>query len=183
MKTQGGFNLTEMLVVMAIVAILLGIAAPSYRYITNSYRMSSEINSLLGDMMYARSEAVKEGQNVTVCASSDGATCSGNSTWQTGWLVFSNPTNAANPAAGTVLKLQGAFSGTTPDTFIANPALSALTYNREGFATTAAGFPNNTTVVLHDSTANAVWTRCLWLTAQGVPNTETPANNLSGTCN
>lgn len=183
MKTQGGFNLTEMLVVMAIVAILLGIAAPSYRYITNSYRMSSEINSLLGDMMYARSEAVKEGQNVTVCASGDGATCSGNSTWQTGWLVFSNPTNAANPTAGTVLKLQGAFSGTTPDTFIANPALSALTYNREGFATTAAGFPNNTTVVLHDSTANAVWTRCLWLTAQGVPNTETPANNLSGTCN
>jgi len=182
MKAQSGFNITELLIVMAIVAILLSIGVPSYRYITNSYRMSSEVNSLLGDMMYARSEAIREGQNVTVCVSADGATCSGNSTWQTGWLVFPNPTNAANPVAGSVLKLQGAFTGTTPDTFIANPALSALTYNREGFATTGAGFPNNTTVVLHDPTANAVWTRCLWLTPQGVPSTETPANNLSGTC-
>lgn len=183
MKRQGGFNLTELMVVVSIVAILLGIGVPSYRYVTNSYRMSSEINGLLGDMMYARSEAIKEGQNVTICVSADGATCSGNSTWQTGWLVFSNPTNAANPAAGSVLKLQGAFSGPVPDSFLANPALAALTYNREGFATTGAGFPNNTTITLHDQTQNAAWTRCLWLTPQGVPNTETPVNNPSGTCN
>jgi len=183
MKRQGGFNLTELLIVMAIVAILLSIGLPSYRYLTNSYRMSSEVNNLLGDMMYARSEAIKEGQNVTVCVSADGATCSGNSTWQTGWLVFSNPTNAANPAAGAVLRLQSAFSGSPPDSFQANPALPFITYNREGFGTTGAGFPNNTTIVLHDPTVNATWTRCLWLTPQGVPNTETPANNLSGTCN
>lgn len=182
MNRQGGFNLTELMITLAIVAILLSIGIPSYRYITYSYRMSSEVNSLLGDMMYARSEAIREGQNVTVCVSANGSTCSGNSTWQTGWLVFSNPTNAANPPAGGVLKLQTAFTGTTPDTFIANPALGALTYNREGFATTGAGFPNNTTIVLHDPTANAVWTRCLWLTPQGVPSTETPTNNPSGTC-
>ena len=62
MKRQNGFTITELLVVMAIVAILLGIGVPSYRYITNSYRLSAEINSLSGDLQYARAEAVKEGQ-------------------------------------------------------------------------------------------------------------------------
>jgi type IV fimbrial biogenesis protein FimT len=180
---QRGFSVTELMIVLTIVAILLGIAVPSFRYITNSYRMSAEVNSLLGDMMYARSEAIKEGQDVTVCASANGATCSGASTWQSGWVVYPNPNNAlANPAAGSILRLQTAFTGTTPDSFVANPALSAITYNREGFGTTAGGFPNNTTIVLHDPTANSGWTRCLWLTPQGVPSTETPAVDTSGTC-
>ena len=50
MRRHGGFSITELMVVVAIVAILLGIGAPSYRYITNSYRMSAEVNGLLGDL-------------------------------------------------------------------------------------------------------------------------------------
>jgi len=181
MKLQRGFSLTELAMVMAIVAILMGIAVPSYRFVTNSYRMSSEVNGLLGDLMLARAEAIKEGQPVTVCASTNGTTCSGSTSWQRGWILWSNPTNAAQPAAG-ILRLQLKFTGTAPDTFIANNGVSAVTYNREGFATTAAGFPN-TTITLHDQTANAAWTRCLWITSQGTLTTETPSNNPSGTCN
>ena len=181
MKRQRGFTLTEMLVVSAIVAILLSIGVPSYRYITNSYRLSSEVNGLLGDLMYARSEALKEGQFVTVCVSVNGKTCSGNTSWDRGWLVFSNPNNKPQPP-GAVLRIQAAFTGNPPDSFDADNGVSAVTYNREGFATTAAGFPN-TTVTLHDPTSNAVWTRCLWITPTGMLTTETPANNPSGTCN
>jgi type IV fimbrial biogenesis protein FimT len=181
MTRQQGFSLTELVMVMAIVAILLSIGVPSYRYIANSYRMSSEVNGLLGDLMLARAEAIKEGQSVTVCASTNGTTCSGSTSWQRGWIVWSNPNNVAQPPAG-ILRIQLKFTGTTPDTFIANNAVSAVTYNREGFATTAAGFPN-TTITLHDSTANAAWTRCLWISPQGTLTTETPANNPSGTCN
>jgi type IV fimbrial biogenesis protein FimT len=173
MKRQAGFTLTEMLVVSAIVAILLAIGVPSYKSISNSYRMSSEANNLLGDLMYARGEAIKEGNGVTVCASSDGATCSGSFSWQNGWLVFSNAANAANPAAGTILRVQNKFTGGTPDTFVAGSGMSAITYNREGFATTAAGFPN-TLITLHDPTSNALWTRCLAITPQGLLNVETP---------
>lgn len=180
MKRQRGFSLTELVMVMAIVAILLAIGVPSYRYIGNSYRMSSEVNGLLGDLMLARAEAIKEGQPVTVCASTNGTTCSGSTAWQNGWIVWSNPTNAVQPAAG-ILRLQLKFTGTTPDTFVANNGVSAVTYNREGFATTAAGFPN-TTITLHDNTANAAWTRCLWITPQGTLTTETPSDNPSGTC-
>jgi len=182
MKRQLGFTVTELMVVTCIVAILMGIGVPSYRYITNSYRMSSEVNGLLGDLMYARAEALKEGQWVTVCASNDGATCSGNANWASGWIVFSNPANGANPAnAGAILRMQPAFTGATPDTFVADSGSSAVTYNREGFATTQAGFPN-TTIKLHDSSANAAWTRCLWITPQGTIMTESIATNPSGTC-
>ena len=74
---QKGFTLTELIVVSAIVAILLGIAIPSYRYISTSYRMSAEVNGLLGDLQFARSEALKEGNGVTACVSNDGASCTG----------------------------------------------------------------------------------------------------------
>jgi type IV fimbrial biogenesis protein FimT len=182
MKRQSGFNLTELVIVVAIVAILLSVGVPSYRYITNSYRMSSEVNGLLGDLMYARAEAIKEGQPVTVCVS-DGVNCLGNTSWQNGWAVFSNPNGAANPPAGLILRLQAQFTGPggVSDTFIASNGVSAVTYNREGFATTAVGFPA-TTITLHDQTANAVWTRCLLISAQGTLTTETPANSPSGTC-
>ena len=180
MKRQSGFNLTELVIVMAIVAILMSIGVPSYRYVTNSYRLSSEVNDLLGDLMYARAESVKEGQGVTVCVS-NGVNCLGNTSWQNGWVVFSNPTGAANPPAGSILRVHAAFSGTVPDTFVASAGVSAVTYNREGFATTAAGFPA-TTITLQDQTHNVAWTRCLLISAQGTLTTETPSNSPSGTC-
>jgi type IV fimbrial biogenesis protein FimT len=183
MKRQSGFNLTELIIVVAIVAILLGIGLPSYRYITNSYRMSSEVNGLLGDLMYARAESIKEGQGVTVCVS-DGVNCLGTTAWQSGWVVFSNPNGVANPPAGSILRTQAQFTGPggVADTFIASNGVGAVTYNREGFATTAAGFPA-TTITLHDQTANVVWTRCLLISAEGTLTTETPgAGSPSGTC-
>ena len=178
MRRHGGFSITELMVVVAIVAILLGIGAPSYRYITNSYRMSAEVNGLLGDLQYARAEAIREGQTVTACVSSDGASCTG-SDWANGWIVFSDPNNNRTVAGG-VLRVQGAFTGTTPDTFIADSNVTAITYNREGFATTAAGIVG-TTLTLHDSTANSAWSRCLVITAVGLMTTQTHASN-PGTC-
>lgn len=182
MRRQGGFTVTELMVVVAIVAILLSLGLPSFRYITNAYRMSAEINGLLGDLQYARAEAIREGQGVTTCVSTTGTGCTGGGNWAGGWIVFSDPDNNQVLDNGeVVLRRQGAFTGVTPDTFNASGGLTAITYNREGFATTAAGFPN-TIITLHDSTSNAAWTRCLWITPVGTLTTETPStsNGLSG---
>lgn len=183
MNRQSGFTLVEAVVVVVIAAILVTIGMPSYLYVTNSYRMSSEANGLLGDLQYAREEAIKEGQNVTVCASTTLTGCSGLGSWQNGWIVYSNPApGTLNPALTAILRVQRAFTGgNPPDTFVASGGVSAITYNREGFATTAAGFPN-TTITLHDKTNNSGWTRCLWVTPVGLASVETHANNLSGTC-
>jgi type IV fimbrial biogenesis protein FimT len=179
MKRQAGFTITELMVVTAIVAILLGIGVPSYRYITNSYRMSAEVNGLLGDLQYARAEAIRQGQAVTACVSNNGTACTAGGNWANGWIVFSDINNNQTVVAGTVLRVQGAFTGTTPDTFNAG-AVTAITFNREGFATTAGGFAG-TTVTLHDSTANAAWSRCLVITAVGLMTTQTHLSN-PGTC-
>jgi type IV fimbrial biogenesis protein FimT len=183
MKRQSGITLVELMVTIAIMAILLVIGLPSYQYITESYRMSAEANNLLGDLQYARGEAIREGQGVTVCSSSNSTTatptCSGSSSWQSGWVVFSNPTAAANPAAGTVLRVQAPFTGkVTPDTFVAGGGLSSITYNREGFATTAAGFASQL-ITLHDPAANSAFTRCLWVTPVGLASIQTHINNFS----
>ena len=162
---QQGFTLLELVITMTIAAILLAIGIPSFRYVTTANRMSGEINGLLADMLFARSEAIKEGQTVTVCASANGQTCSGAATWNTGWIVFPGTGNPANVNA--VLRVQGNFNG--GDTLQPTDATtSAVQFNREGFA---LGLPGAVTVDLHDSTNNPAYTRCLQISVVGALST------------
>lgn len=175
-----GVTLIELLTVISIVAIMMAIGIPSYKYINTSYRISAEVNGLLGDLQFARAEAIKEGQTVTVCISADRATCAaGTTAWQTGWIVFSDTKNDKTVDTGdTILRVQSAFTGT--DTFEPDTDLSSVTFNRDGFA---FGLPvdanGGTTLTLHDATDNSAWTRCLEMSVIGLMSvtnhTETPA--------
>jgi type IV fimbrial biogenesis protein FimT len=185
-QAERGFTLFEAIITMAIVAILMGIAIPSYRYVTNANRIASEINGLLGDMQYARAEAIKEGQTVTVCVSTNGTSCAGAavSTWQNGWIVFSdvNGNGVVNTAAGDqIYRVQSAFVGT--DTFTANPASGYVIFNREGFS--SSGVANaGLQITLHAATANSASTRCLFVTFAGLMTVQTygQTNNGSAVC-
>ncbi len=165
---QRGFTLFETVITMVLVAILMALAVPSYKYVTNKNRIAAEVNGLLGDMQFARAEAIKEGQTVTVCVSSNGTSCAGSavSTWQNGWIVFSDVNGDHVVEAGdSILRVQATFTST--DTFVAAPATGYVTFNREGFAsggTTAAGV----LIALHAVTANADSTRCLSITYSGL---------------
>jgi len=159
-----GFTLFELVVVMGIVAVLMAIAIPSYKFVTNSNRIASEVNGLLGDLQFARSEAIKEGQSVSVCVSTSGTGCTGGTAWQNGWIVFSDANgNGSVDAGDLVLRTQSTFSGT--DTFTANNSMTAVTFNREGFA---AGLPNGALVTLHAATPVSGSTRCLSMTMVGL---------------
>lgn len=165
MRTQQrGFTMTELIVVVSIVGILMAVGAPSYRYVTTANRISSEVNGLLGDLQFARAEAIKQGQTVTACASVNGTSCAAGATdWRVGWIVFSD-TGAIGTVNGTdaVLHMQRGFTST--DTFGSNPAVNAITFNREGFA---QGLGAADTLTLHDSTAARGYTRCLQITIVG----------------
>jgi len=59
---SSGFTMIEMLMTIAIATIVMMLAVPSFRYVTNSNRIAGEINGLLGDLQFARAEAIKEGK-------------------------------------------------------------------------------------------------------------------------
>ena len=182
--TQTGFTLMELLMTIAIAAIVATIGIPSFQYVTNSNRVAGEVNGLLGDLQFARAEAIKEGQPVTVCMSKGGTTCdtTGNA-WQSGWIVYSNPTgtgtNTTTPASGSILRIRSTFTST--DTFTAQPAYSAITYNREGYA---IGITNGTLISLHVTSGTtaqiAAWTRCLAVSMNGMTQTATHNQTING---
>ena len=97
-KTRGekmngrGFTLVELLVVLAVGAILLAIAIPSYAFLVNSSRLAAVTNDLVTALHLARSEAIKRRMRVTVCKTSnamaDTPVCDTTASWQQGWLVF-----------------------------------------------------------------------------------------------
>lgn len=176
--------MTELLVTMGIAAMLMAIGVPSYRYVTYSNRATTEINSLLGDMQYARSEAVKEGQAVTMCpASSDYTACVATTSWQSGWIIFQDVNNNQTIASSAnILRVRQAFSSSTQDTLVSDNTMQFITFNREGFAT---AFPATTTgyvtFTLHTTPQQAQWTRCLQVFSTGMMNTER-TTDAQGNC-
>ena len=150
-----GVTAIELLITLAIAAVLLAVAVPSYKYVTTSNRMSYEINGLLGDMQFARYEAIKQGVPITICATGGTGACSVSAPWSSGWVVLS-PTS---PNPTTPLRSQPAF--TSGDTFAAE--LQSISFNREGFANTGLA-----ELTLTDVTSNAAYTRCLWIGTSGL---------------
>ena len=168
---QRGVTMVELIIVICIVAILMAIAAPSYKYVTTANRVSSEVNGLLGDLQFARAEAIKEGQTITVCATTNGASCAAAGTpWTGGWLVFTG----AAPTANGLLRIQKPLS--SGDQLTGNNNVSAVSFSREGFA---ASLPTGATLTLQDSTANIAYTRCLNITLVGAMTTQVHGQ---GTC-
>ena len=159
MKKFHGFTLIELMVTLAIVAVLMTMATLSFRYITNSSRISSEMNALVGSLQFARAEAIKQGLPVTVCSSTTGTTCSTATTWQDGWIVFVDNNGNANVDTGdAILRKQASFS--TLDTFVADNSVGAIIFNREGFISGLLVDPATLTLKPVGETSST-WTRCL----------------------
>jgi type IV fimbrial biogenesis protein FimT len=183
-RRQGGFTLLELLITIAIAAILTAIALPSFKYVINDNRMAAEVNDLVGTMQFARAEAIKEGNDVVVCsANATGTACSGTTAWQSGWIVFSDPdSNGTLEAGEPILQFHNAFTGS--DTFEPSDGTTGeVQFNRDGFA---VGLNNNNAGVslqLHDSTDNSTWTRCLAVTIVGALSTVSYGGAVpGGTC-
>lgn len=174
MRTAYGYSVVELMSVVSIAGILMTVGVPSFRYVTNSNRVTAEVNSLYFDLELARSRAVAMGLPVTVCPSTDGQTCVPSAeVWQSGWIIFSDSNgNGVVDSGDEVLMVRAAFTSST-DTFLSSQGVSAVTFNREGFAinlpSSSTGF---TTITLHTQPQSPAWTRCIQVSTIGMLTTE-----------
>jgi type IV fimbrial biogenesis protein FimT len=84
---QSGFTLIELMVSLLVLSILFAAAVPSFREFTRNNRIVATQNDFVTAMSLARSEAIKQSRNVTLCSSADGQSCSGSTDWASGWIV------------------------------------------------------------------------------------------------
>ena len=125
-QRQRGFNLLELMIAMTIATIVLSVGVPSFTAMIQDNRMVAQTNALLGTLNIARAEALKVNMQVTVCKSTDSATCNNGASWQDGWITFiDNDANGERAVAETLLWTNpGLGAGSTLvsasfDTFIA----------------------------------------------------------------
>ena len=104
-----GFTLIELMVTLAVAAVLAGLAAPSIKDFIVRSRMTNIGNEFTSGVLRARNEAINRNTCVTLCMSTtaDGAApvCATSGTdLQVGWIAFLNPScnSAANAPAETI---------------------------------------------------------------------------------
>ena len=88
---KNGFSLLELIIALAIAAILLGLAVPSLHTFMGSSEMSATTNQFVYSLQVARSEAIKRASPVGLCPSAnplaDEPSCGGGN-YASGWIVF-----------------------------------------------------------------------------------------------
>tara|TARA_R100001143_G_scaffold63457_2_gene70622 strand:+ start:899 stop:1513 length:615 start_codon:yes stop_codon:yes gene_type:complete len=91
-NSQQGYTMMEILMVIAVAAILVAVAVPSLEDTVSRNARDSIQLDLMSSLALARSQAVTLSATVSVCHSSNQSTCSNTtgSDWNQGWLVFSD---------------------------------------------------------------------------------------------
>lgn len=138
-----GFTLVELLIVVAVVAILAEVTVPSMQSLVASQRVKTAASTLQSALVRTRSEGLKRNANVTLAPAAAGQ-------WNAGWSVI-------NPADGSNLSSYQAVSGVT----IAGPA--SVIFQASGRLSGAANL--NFKV----SSANTADIRCVVISPSGMP--------------
>lgn len=88
---QHGMTLVELVVTLAVAAILVSLALPSLSDMVVNNRLSALNNQLVSSLNYARSEAVKRRYDVAMCVrNSTGTACSSSGGFENGWIIFTD---------------------------------------------------------------------------------------------
>lgn len=87
-RRAAGFTLIEIMTAIVVLALLVTLAVPSFNNASLSGKLTGFANDLVASAQLARSEAIKRNAAVTMCRSTDGATCAGSGGWDSGWILL-----------------------------------------------------------------------------------------------
>lgn len=153
---SGGFTVIELIIVVAILAILISIAGPDLRNLIVATRIKNASFDVFSTLTHARSEAVTRNTTVTITPSG---------TWVSGWTISCNDATVCKDpvtnAPPLVIRTHGAYSGITISGGPAN-----LSFNGMGRANTDAAF------TIDAPGASAKNKRCVTISSSGRPSTK-----------
>jgi type IV fimbrial biogenesis protein FimT len=87
MRTMRGFTLIELILSLAVAAVLLGMAIPALHGTLRRSRSRTTANALANALRTTRMLAISHNQRALLCPSHDGRHCSGDALWRNGWIV------------------------------------------------------------------------------------------------
>jgi type IV fimbrial biogenesis protein FimT len=138
MPGQRGFTLIELMVTLAVMAIVLGLAVPGFQSVVNGNRLAGAANELMASLQTARMEAIRRNRRVTVCASAnanagENATCA--TSGVNGWIIFvdTNTDGDFDKAGDTLLR------ATSLDGNVEVSGTDLVSYRADGLGRDAAG--------------------------------------------
>ena len=176
MHRHTGFTLPELLIVVAIASLLMTIGTPNLVHLVQVNRGATLINSLLGDLRFARAAAVQRGTWVSTCASANSTTdapdCAktNKTAWHQGWIVFHDVNgNRVRDPDEPVLRAHGPVSENQQ--LVGNGGVGAIRYSRVGFSS------NATTIRLYPDGDDSDLQGCLVVSMAGRLTSRAPGEN------
>lgn len=125
-----GFTLLEMVIAVAILAIMVVMAVPAFTSVINGNRLTAQANEMVADIQSARMEAIKRNRPVTLCPTLDDATCSAAGNW--GRRIITAP---LVPGPG----VQVVRASVAKEQLFLTGNVTSIVFRPDGMARTAAG--------------------------------------------
>lgn len=139
MNRNKGFTLLELMVTVAVAAVLLSVGVPSFRGVVMDNRMVRDSNQFVASINLARSSAVRFQRNATICTSSnfDAAlpTCSGSTDWSNGWIVWVDKDRDGATDAAEILAVHAPIDDSTA---FSSANAAQFSYDARGFGVSPA---------------------------------------------
>jgi len=173
-----GFSMVELMIALAIAAILIGVGIPSFESFMANSKMAATNNAMVYSVQIARSTAMERLVPVGLCKSDDPLndvpTCNNAASYNDGWFVYAddNPTNGTRDPNEDILhrvEAPGPAFAFTVDAVYENQVY----FNDSGASINVAGVPVSGTMIINYSGGEEV--RFLTVSANGrVSTTDTP---------
>ena len=137
MKKESGFTMIELLITLAIAGLVMGFAIPSMQTFVKNERLTTQINTLVSHLAYARSTAVTQRRQVILCASDNTTSCSGTD-WAKGWILFIDIDNDSGFTAGfdDILRVKQVLAGGNS---LVSSTGDIIIYDNRGFSPNSNG--------------------------------------------
>lgn len=114
-RASGGFTLIELVVTLAVAAVLITVGIPGFSTFMANQKTRSASQALFSDLLYARSEAIKRNESVTVTR---------NGNWKDGWEILD--------AGANTIREHGGFENIALDDGDGNSPVASVSFDRTG---------------------------------------------------